>query len=58
MQQTYQFKEYSMIKMFVKIIIVVVAVEGLSYNLNMNLSHLDTAVTVYSPAKSHPHFVP
>lgn len=58
MQQTYQFKEYSMIKMFVKIIIVVVAVEGLSYNLNMNLSHLDTAITVYSPAKNHPRFVP
>lgn len=58
MQQIYQFKEYSMIKLFVKIIIVVVAVEGLSYNLNMNLSHLDTAITVYSLAKSHPRFVP
>lgn len=58
MQQTYQFKEYSMIKLFVKIIIVVVAVKGLSYNLNMNLSHLNTAITVHSPAKSYPRFVP
>lgn len=58
MQQTYQFKEYSMMKLFVKIIIVVVAVKGLSYKLNMNLSHLNTGITVYSPAKSHPRFVP